>query len=166
MRAFVHTEYMCLRNKQKKKKKKKKKKNAGLVEEWGVPDKMALRDFSIAKVLLKLCGYTCTCWFRTVLVICFLGRRLILHVSIFYCKDPKTLIRLRRCTCRHMLIHKFAGQMFLWNHFIFHLSFFLFLQKFSPAHISLTLYLLQRPRSNCMMFILMSYQSYLIPHFT
>ena len=39
----------------------------------------------------------------------------------FYCKYLKTLIRLHR----YMLIHSFADQIFLGDHFMFHLSFLL-----------------------------------------
>ena len=44
-----------------------------------------------------------TCWSGTVLVICLDAVTYFIWI-FFYCKDPKTLIILRRCTYMHMLI--------------------------------------------------------------
>ena len=82
--------------------------------------------------------------------------------SFFYCKDPKTLIRLHRCTC---ICWYSAGQMFRWHHFIFHLS-LLSLQKSWPAHISLTLIYCNDPDQPVWMLIILSFQTSLIPHST
>ena len=74
------------------------------------------------------------------------------YFIFFYCKDPKTLIRLRRCKCKHMLINNFADQMFLGYHFIFHVFFFFFFFFFFVTVLTglyfTYVYLLQRPSSN------------------
>ena len=161
MRSFVHTKCVCLR---------KQKQNMQV--QWKserVPDKTAICFIIIiiiiAKILLQLCGCTCTCLSRILLVIRFLGRRPIFHASIFYYKDSKTLIRLRRCTCMHVLIQHFAGQMFLWHHFIFRLSFVcLFLQKVLTRLYFTYVYLCKDPAQTVWMLIILSCQTSLIPH--
>ena len=69
----------------KKKKKKKKKKNRHMQVKWKTKRPcvflIIIIILSIAKVLLKLSG--CTCCSGTLVVICFLGRRPLFHVSLF-----------------------------------------------------------------------------------
>ena len=84
----------------------------------------------------------------------------------FYCKDPKTLIRQRRCTCRHMLIYNFTGQMFLGHHFVFHLNFFFFFFFFfckSPFDLRLSVAKTQIKLYGCSLYWAIKYLWYLIP---
>ena len=100
--VFAHAIVRAYKKKQTKKKKKKKKKkpqnnnnnnnkkntkkqqenvtcsSSGRVS--GCQTKQPYVVYFIAMILLKLCG--CTCWSGTLLVICFLARRHIFHVSL------------------------------------------------------------------------------------
>ena len=101
------------------------------------------RCFSIAKILLKLCG--CTCWYGTLLVICLLGRHPIFHVSLFYCKDPDQTAQM------HM--HAYAYLELCWPDVSLeslYISFKSFWFCKSPHPPIFHIFLLQRPRSNCM----------------
>ena len=100
--SFVHTECMYLR---------KKKSHSGPVE-----DKTALR------VCVCVCVCVCfvyyckdlaqTVWMHMYMLIWNFGGHMFFWTSsciscksfFFYCKDTKTWIRLRSCTCMHMLI--------------------------------------------------------------
>ena len=129
-------------------------------------DKTALRDFfstcssSLAKILLKLSRCTCTCWSENLVVICFLGRRPLFHIIFFLLLRPKGLDETAQM---HMHAHadlelcrsdvSWTSFYVSFKYFFFFFFFFWFLVFlllfFCKSPYFTCVYMLQRPRSNC-----------------